>query len=366
MIKDGSNKENFIISLKTLSPLHIGSGQTIMKKDYYINIINNSVTFYNMERLLGYFAEHNLAAAYTDYILGNQDRSLNDLLGTCNLKKKDIADMELCTVSIADVMNGNFSPKTVHQFIRMPDYRPYIPGSSLKGALRTVILLSMLDGTGYTTESFKNSRGNVTASEIEEALLCTLDMKSNNAAVKSVARGLSVSDSTPTTNDDIVLAQKIDLSVKGDECDLNLFRECIKPGVTFDFAVSIDRSLLGIDSNTLMKYIEDTFDRYCNTYLRHFGNDGKDSLPDTGNNCIFLGGGTGYYSKNIAYGALGEERALQFVSQYMCRKFRKHRHEIDTNVGISPRKLKCTTCEMEGDDRAVLVQMGVCEVSIKR
>ncbi|MBQ6568966.1 MAG: type III-A CRISPR-associated RAMP protein Csm5 [Clostridia bacterium] len=363
------NLETFHIKLTALSPVHVGSGNMIEKQDIYFYPERNEVTVFNMERLFSILADRRLADDYERYVLGGKHKSLREFFYSCRLSPDDVKPAVLYTVSSKGVFDREPLLTAIHQFVRLPDCRPYIPGSALKGALRTVLLNHLIKEGSYSRDEItKQGRYGIsafTADKIENALLNKLNYKDadrGSGSIKSVMRGISVSDSEPIENGNIILAQKFDSTGKVTNNKLNLVRECVRPGTTFRFSVSVDKSVyleagIEFDSASLQKYIRENFEYYQNTFLSHFDN-GYSTLPENSHNCIYLGGGAGFFSKTFVYKALGFEKGLSFVSEYLTAVF-KGKNEKDLIYGISPHMLKCTRYNGK------LVQFGLCKVEME-
>ena len=82
-------------------------------------------------------------------------------------------------------------------------------------------------------------------------------------------------------------------------------------------------------------------------------------LPGT----VYLGGGTGYFTKTVLYPLLGYKEGLRTASRILDQtlppKIReKHGHNLDARKGVSPHMLKCT------EYRGKRYQMGMCTISL--
>ena len=167
-------------------------------------------------------------------------------------------------------------------------------------------------------------------------------------ALNSIMSGFSGSDSLPYDKDKIMIAPKIDVNTDGKEGRILLLRECAVPGTELLFSLTLsDEAERFIDVESLKQAITEFGDYYTNCYLSKY----PKSLHENLDGCIFLGGGSGYYAKNIIYPLFAgdRQRALKAVSDFMSKN-------KDVRFGISPHMLKCTYV----DGR--LRQIGVCRV----
>ena len=77
---------------------------------------------------------------------------------------------------------------------------------------------------------------------------------------------------------------------------------------------------------------------------------------------VYLGGGTGYFTKTVLYPLLGYKvlrTASRILDQTLPPKIReKHGHNLDVREEVSPHMLKCT------EYRGRRYQMGMCTISL--
>jgi CRISPR-associated protein Csm5 len=241
---------------------------------------------------------------------------------------------------VADALTKEGTLAEIKQFTRDTRNRPYVPGSSLKGALRTAILIKLIAG-GQKRPLRLNSR---TSLEVEPDYLNLLERNTKRPKdeVNSVMRGVSVSDSLPINNRDIMLARKVDVSLAGRENPINVIRESVKPNVKIQFKLTLDTSVKSfIDAAFIRQAVAEYGEYYRKVYYSRFKLPAY-AQPETFDQCLVLGGGAGYFSKNIVYPMLGYPEGLNFVASYMEGKFQSHHHDEDTGLGISPHMLKYT------------------------
>lgn len=181
-------------------------------------------------------------------------------------------------------------------------------------------------------------------------------------AVNSITRGISISDSAPISNKCFTVCKKIDAS-PNESHSLNLVRECIKPGTEVIFNIKIDKGYfrpvgINVDFITLFKEMTEAFDSdYRDFYLSKFPNiDGN--KKDFKEDFLVLGGGSGYFGKNIIYTRYGFDKGLEKVSAYMAEHGMKNGN--DYKIGISPHTLKLTKYKNK------FYHMGICSVKLER
>ena len=353
--------------LTTRAPLYIGSGNVITKTEYLFNPRTEMVTMINTEALFNWLYRMRLADSYESFVLSGDTR-LYRFLRDHNITNRDLEDLGLYNVDAADALDDSHSLKEIHTFIRNSDHRAYIPGSSIKGAIRTVILAGLMaeNKVGSWPNDPNRSRRATQMQELEGQYLNTLDLKIDrsgkriNDPVNSILRGLSVSDSELISDSDMILVAKIDVNETGEYKKIPLCRECIRPGTSLRFKLTLDHSSLPEEftSEWLMKQILAFDDYYDQTYLARF-TPPDDAVAVSYRNAIIIGGGSGFFAKTLTYPYLGVQDGMQYTEKIMCEQFIRHKHEHDISKhGVSPHTMKY------GKYRGELYPYGVCGVQI--
>ena len=104
------------------------------------------------------------------------------------------------------------------------------------------------------------------------------------------------------------------------------------------------------DINAFAAYDRQAYGKY---FSKQYG-----LIEPSAKNILYLGGGSGFFAKSLAYPYLGRTQGLDFVVRYLSSSFKSHHHEQDRALGISPRTLKY------GKYGHRMYSFGVCEVSI--
>ncbi|MCW1304939.1 MAG: type III-A CRISPR-associated RAMP protein Csm5 [Candidatus Parvarchaeota archaeon] len=141
MNKIGFKKYEF--KVETLTPLHIGCGEKIVPMEYFIE--NGYLHVCNFEKFLDILFSREIA---TNEILNN----ITNLPKRSNfldlLKRFDLENERYKFVLYKIPVEENFSVE-FHPFIRHSNNQLFIPGSSIKGAIRTALISkdeSKMDG----------------------------------------------------------------------------------------------------------------------------------------------------------------------------------------------------------------------------
>lgn len=349
--------------LTTRSPLFVGSGQEYAKKEYLYNPNNNMVSFLDQKKFFAFLAEKGFIDAYERFMLGPEQNLYKFLTKDCGIPSNRHQEFIRCCVSAADALAENRPFREIKAFQRDAASRAYVPGSSVKGALRTAWLLNaVLKDTQPHEQLAHSSRKNRSVPFPEGRYLnqLSLDQRKENA-VNDLFRGVLVSDSAPVQDKAMILTGKADALPGGGVHSIPLCRECVKPGVSLWFKLTLDTSVLSgrIAPETLLRTINRYDKYYTDTYLPHFTPPrGAANLPLQ--NCLILGGGAGFLSKSLAYPYLGEKNGLEWTAEEMSLQFQKHGHQKDRDdYAISPHTAKYTFYQKE------LYPYGVCEVTLQ-
>lgn len=354
-MKQLGHLQEYTLTLTTKAPVFIGSGVVYGKMDYIFDAVRKTVSFIDQTRFFQLLIDRDLIDKYESFILNKRpsDTIQYFLKNICKLDAKTINSLIVNRVSAADALDENHSLKEIQAFIRRADGRAYIPGSSLKGCLRTVLLTNML-----LRDSNKVYPINI--KQLESKYLHTLQITNKQSdMVNSVMRGISISDSEPIDEKNMILASKIDSFPDGFENRINVVRQCIAPETKITFRLTLDQNILsGANILTKLREAIRAFDAfYIQEYNSYFAikKEFEDLFRD---DFIVLGGGSGFFAKNLIYPlyAPNHAKAVETVSQSMQQK---HKHEKDIEYGISPRTFKIT----EFDRFAYPI--GLCQVTIQ-
>lgn len=364
--------ETYKIRINTLSPVFIGSGESITKKEYIFDRMNNKYYIFDSMKLTKGLSKRGLLNAYLDYLC-NSSENLSSWFQINNIKKNDYlkyVKYELNAKDIDTELRGknSVSNKELICFVKNAYGLPYIPGSSLKGAIRTALLANDImknqnkysaqrEKVMYSIDSMKAFNKRVLQREMKEIEMVSFNTLNRSDdrknAVNDIMTGIRISDSKPLVLDDIVLCQKVDLTLDGRSNKLPILRECIRPNTNIEFDLTIDTSLTTITAVDILKAIEEFTIKCQNSFYSKFNL--KNNFEKR---TLFLGGGCGFQSKTILSSLLRPADALNVTAKIMNASFRNHKHNRDVEKGISPHIRKCTYYQGE------LVDMGLCNFKI--
>ena len=232
--------------LTARGPVFVGSGKTCAKTDYLFDPEAGTVRMIDTQALFAWLIRNDLTDRYERFILsGGTDfaRFLDD----CGAGEEERSALCLYSVDAADALDGSLSLKELHTFMRDSRQRAYIPGGSVKGALRTAILADRMLGEKrgrWPDNKLKKNEQAKQMRTLEGEYLNTLPLKNkygkiDNDPVNSILRGVSISDSEPIPDGDLILVGKYDADETGAVHKLNLCRECVRPGTKLRFKLTL-------------------------------------------------------------------------------------------------------------------------------
>lgn len=328
--------EKYRVTLETLGPVFIGGGETLRRGEYiyekkqnHVKVKNNYnsnqrnngapaalIKMIDMEALLKLLIKENLVEEYFDNERGGRLKTKLQL-------KKQLPLLKDGTLAFA----SNDSRYTdIELFIRNGLGEKYIPGSSLKGAFRTVI----------------------------ESQL-SLDAEKMNL----LFRGISFSDSDVILNKNFKIYKKYDFNPnKTSGKQLPLYRECIAPNVQIKFDMVIDETV--IDLPTLQNYLHKFYQNYRSKWLDDFVIAKRTKYASNEQNSyIYLGGGVGFVSKTVHYQKNQDKMAARKEAKVVLeKKFPKIKYDIKSQP--VPGAAKYTKDGMRD------VEFGLCAVKFKK
>ena len=356
-MRQEAHLQTFSLILKTRSPLFIGSGKRDTKKEYLFDSRKNEVAFLDEGKFFAYLAERGLADAYESYIVRGTSRDLRDFLtNVCRVTAQELEAMVRVRIHAADALDDGHTLKEVYRFVRNGRGEIYVPGSSVKGALRMALLKSrILEDPDPGTDAY---------APFEEKYFHTLNLKRDKYGqqdrknpLNSILRGVCISDSAPIADKHLCLTTKIDEFLDGYSNSINFCRESIRPGVELHCTITLDQSILQgrLTKEDIERAIGRASAHYQDTVLRRY----PQAVNCMNFRTILMGGGVGFQSKTIQE-AVFPEQALKLTAGILDRAFSKHEHRLrDPEEGISPRALKRTAYH------GAAYPYGVCEVYIR-
>ncbi len=374
-----NNLEKREYELTCISPVHIGSGETLKSFEYIYNWQKQEVYFVDEARLIQFLGHRSLMDDFTVFVGEPRNKGLYNWLKSKGCVDRNMLGLSLRRAEVIPSKDKKLSLNEVHVQAALADGTPYIPGSSIKGALRTGIIYAFLQRKPELKEVFwrkletsshlpireKKDRWNKALSELEETLFnhLAVEEKSSNA-VNSVMRGLRISDAQCIGNKPVmVVIPKRDASLNKPikEHDLSLYRECLPIGQKLRFSISVDYSMLskiGISSiDEIIKMSRAYVEFGLNMQKEYFGKQYKAQFDEAQDIDMLLGGGTGFWAKTVFYAlATDYTEARHMLAKYFDENISIHKHVVQDKL-LTPRTLKLT---LTNTDKSI---MGLCQIN---
>lgn len=358
------------------SPVHIGNGRAIEKNEYVYDPINKQVHVIDIPKL------------YTDLVPALQNRfedfyieNRQDLKTWLKFNRgwqdkeqyKKYISYSMATGTPIEVKErGGFKLCEIKSFVKDPFIKPYVPGSSVKGLLRSALLSYVLHEqvNDFTSEIGKLLDEVFTEEKVnpkkflrkeiialENSIFNSWLRKKRSSfigkelpaedAVNCCLSGLIVGDSAPLTCDKLIVCQKIDQTPKGENKSLPIFRECLMSGTMVEFKLAIDNELCPFSIDDIKKgitcYCNDQRDGFYKKFIDYAAKDHED--------CCYLGGGVGFVSKTVNQVICdidGGNSSLEANDNIFYRTLNRkiyeiHHHNLDqVKFKVSPHMRKLT------------------------
>lgn len=360
------------LELKVKGPVFVGSGYEIQKKEYILQ--GHKAGVVNPQKLFMLAKKKHLEAELERFMVKDTREDLKHWAMRNHISTDEMQRCMAYTLNAGD-MQLEKGKMQIMACMKNPYGQPYIPGSSIKGMLRTILLCDeiMQNPEKYRRhaqqikqdlrqQGIRRDRvlaGNIKSIEEETFHILERSEKQRDA-VNDCMAGIIVSDSEPLSTEDLILCQKWEKHVDGNNKTINLLRECLKPGKVIRCTLTVDESLWKrtgkeFRAEDIMEAVQRFSERYQEAFLSKFT--GNHIISDR---TVFLGGGSGFVSKTMIY-SLFEGREAVAVTKDIFEKTkvpREHKHEKDLLYGVSPHILKCT--RYQGKE----YMMGQCEMTL--
>ena len=342
-----SNIKKYKMKLEVLTPLHIGGADyksKLDKKEYVFDKDKGTLTLIDSEKFISFLIKKNLFDDYIFYIQKNltlknnkQDKNIKliDFLKSRDIYKNIEEFRKKAPIKIAaeiEEMND------IKLMLRNLQGKPYIPGTSIKGALVNFLLVNYIINN---RDKFKNEKNKIL--EIAQKANNDNDIKKaknnikrivndiekyiiygdNKELEKSKRFGISVSDTYNYSNIRTYfyrdIDEKRDTSKKEKEQPIPIYREYIMANSIFDFDITLDIDLIK-KSKLKIKTISDLTEALENTSNYLINKILKDENSSQIENLI-LGANTGFLQKTIIYSLFEKkEERLEVVKKLLHLK----------------------------------------------
>lgn len=372
--------KKYLLEIETESPVHIGNGEKHLPYEFVYQPEIKRFGLLNEGKWLKFLKDNKLYEKYEkDAMIKNF--KVYDWMCKNSIEPWDKDIYRYIIDGVEQDKHKGLNDVSCH--IKNYKGEPYIPGSSIKGMLRTAILSCHLAQKRRAyTEEWESISYCIRSNNAREVRKCILDIeekcfgklpkkdgtKNHSDQVLDVFRVILVSDTEAVPVENITIVQKSDWGKKTVEKGKNLplWREAIKRNTRLKFELTMDVSMLRSCKNDITE-IEDIFEKlnyYYEDVLTEFESNfkvqGLDGIYSTKEKpLIYLGGGTGFHTKSILYSLAPDlKSASRLVAEHLDGKFKgKHKHVI-TDGDVSPRTIKLAKTQQG------LCRMGLCSIRV--
>lgn len=257
-----STTKHYIGFIRTLSPVHIGCEITYQNKEYIYQAQQKQYYFPDMAQLIQdvMSRDRRTQEAFVSGFQRGRGQRLEDILKKCHIQIDDWGGYRIQGSGYENTGRPD-RLNEIHAFIKNAYQEPYVPGSSIKGALRNVI---------------ENTRDDANGNEL--------------------FRRIRVSDSQPIDRNQLMICKRWSYDESKELLkELNLYRESLKPLTDVYFTVSAEGSDVCYFIDNFEKLVNDFNDQYYERFLYGLPQEYRQNLP--GISSIYLGGGSGFWTK---------------------------------------------------------------------
>lgn len=137
--------KHYRMKITALSPIHIGDGTLIGKKEYIQKAYRAPIIIPDLAKMFSDLQRMHKEKAFEEYMLNNYRDSLGKWLEGQKIPDAKIQSWKRYELDCGDAFiqtkaGKGGTPKGILAFTKDAYGEPYIPGSSLKGMIRTALL----------------------------------------------------------------------------------------------------------------------------------------------------------------------------------------------------------------------------------
>jgi CRISPR-associated RAMP protein, csm5 family len=280
----------FQFSLLAMAPIHIGNGEKYTSREFIYE--NGYFYFPDMGKFYNRMVEKGYDQKFERFLQETKPSARNNRLISF-LEDNRISDRNFGGYRIIETKletNNNYlrggALNQVSKFIRDPFGNPYIPGSSLKGAIRTILM---------NTNPDWNNKNVLQGKKENKSLIPWGAKKGQN--YDDLFNAIRVSDSKPFSNASLILVQKWDHKVKPPiPKPLPIYREAIAPSTKIGFTITTTTKEAGVLIEELGKRAQAFYKEYKNFFLSDFP---ENKIQPNLQYPIYLGAGSGAWTKTL-------------------------------------------------------------------
>lgn len=377
--------KSYKMKLTTLSPVFIGSGEELNQGQYIFDNVQMVVKILDENKFANFLNKNNLLDEYSNALIKygkniNLKRWLEEKRIPLNspIFSKMISCKHLTTKNKYGKTQVATSLNSIKIFTKISDGLAYIPGSSIKGALRTAFCSYLvhkykdkfqnewqeLKQTLFERRINKNKTTQI-IKRIEKKCFNLIKYNDEKADKGDIFSTLIISDSKGVSKDKLYVTTRLDCAIqKKNPTSMPMNLEVIAPNVEINFNLTIDTSTGTYFSIEKIKEVLNFYKKQQidnkifeknSEYLYSPDELSEDIMPN-----ICIGGMTGYFNKNIVYSlAPTKLEAINVLREYFANSFPKGEHR-ENDIEIAPHTIKAVN---DNDD---IIPLGWCNLTVEK
>jgi CRISPR-associated protein Csm5 len=336
------------LKITTITPVTIGSGAELSPYSDYV-IGNNEVCFIDKTKLQNIIATND--RWLDDYVQGvamgmeinGNNRSEFDLQSFL-LNNKIVKTLdEVISYRCPLITNTPLSKLPIKGIVKSPLQEPYFPGSSLKGALKTVLMYNWLKTNKNSDRTIEKVIYDGNFNFLEKEFEAKVDEVTNLLVHPNTIQ--QITDSSRISKDSIVV---VDCYRK-----MPIRFECIAKGNTSEFELTLADYKWEDLAKQANKYAEDVLnrefeligeDKKMTNYYNHLV-DIEDKISEANDNIAYfrIGFGKGYYLNSLGIAIYdyvcqnGKKDLYDRFEDFIIKQFAKRGHEDDVKLDNFPK-----------------------------
>lgn len=248
--------------IETITPLHIGNNEVISSVGEYFST-GNKIRYLDTERIANDLNELNKIDEYSNDIIATPQgfdtfKTLSEY--GFNLEEYVYKEFDLAQNSLNTLQNN-----ILHTFIET-NGKKYIPGSSIKGILKTIILYSYLENDKNILSNIENEIMNCKDKELFKKLNEISNTKLSKVISDKESKCLRIIDSSSVDNENIQVEQiRRDHLTDKKSDGLDWLEETIKAETIVPFQIKLFSKDNG-DKSHIEEFFQNDFFASVNNY----------------------------------------------------------------------------------------------------
>ncbi len=244
--------ESHTYTAEIVSPVHIGSGEKTSSIDYVLH--GKELYIISMEKLIESFTPEQ-SKVFSEKLI--ETKNLSRTLQMLNFRPVDYRKYAKYVVPCT------IQPSELYTFVKDVRYRPYIPGSSIKGALRTAICYNLFNNPRNREWLTKQIYRRLARRGAEKAVQDFVESifgseKGRHSPHYDVMKFLRISDSESVSSINLEIPEVSVIETSSPttyrKAEHRMYAEVMKQGLTVSGRATIDKTL---SQEAYLKYTDD-------------------------------------------------------------------------------------------------------------